>query len=286
MAQTTGKPAYPGAGVVTALILLASMALSPSALAETAHKLTIGGTGSAMASMQLLADAFVKSHPDYSVQVLPSLGSGGGIQAVAQGKIDIAVSARALKEKEQAKPISATEYARTPIVFVTHQDTAATNVTIDQLPHFYSGRADWPDGTRMRLIMRPVGEADIDLLRGISGEMKAAIDSATARHELFVAMDDQANAEALESTPGSFGLSTLAQVTSEKRKVKLLSLDGVAGTVETMKAGRYPYSKSLYTVTNREASAEVRNFIDFMMSPAGRELLIEAGHQVDLASGS
>ena len=285
MSGVMRSAAFSGVRAMTAVAVFASVAIVTPAKADHPHSVVIGGTGTALGGMQLLAKAFVKSHPDYDVRVLPSLGSGGGIRAVSAGKIDIALSARPLKKKEQGKPITATEYARTPIVFGTRHDTKTSDVTRDQLATIYSGDTDWSDGTRLRLIMRPVGESDIKLLGGISEEVKTAVMAATKRPELFVAMNDQDNASALESTPGSFGLTTVAQVTTEERKVKLLTLDGVAGTVEGLKNKTYPYFKRLFYVTRHDTSPVIKAFIDFMRSPAGQDILVSSGHLVVDADG-
>ncbi len=85
------------AGVLMATAIMGFGA--PSAgLAET---LKIGGTGGALGTMQILGRAFEKQHAGVSVEILPSLGSGGGIKAVLAGAIDIGLSARRLKAKER-----------------------------------------------------------------------------------------------------------------------------------------------------------------------------------------
>lgn len=63
----------------------------------------IGGSGDALATMQILGQAFNKTHPNVNVAIVPSLGSGGGIKAVLAGSIDLAISGRALKQAERAQ---------------------------------------------------------------------------------------------------------------------------------------------------------------------------------------
>ncbi len=68
-----------------------------------AATLKIGGTGAALGTMRILADQFVRKRPDISVVIPDSLGSGGGIKAVLAGALDIALSSRQLKPKEQKR---------------------------------------------------------------------------------------------------------------------------------------------------------------------------------------
>ena len=79
------------------VLLLSALSIS-SLLAE--ESLRIGGTGAALGTINLLANAYSEINPDTSVEVLPSLGSGGGIKALIGGRIDIALSTRPASKEE------------------------------------------------------------------------------------------------------------------------------------------------------------------------------------------
>jgi ABC-type phosphate transport system substrate-binding protein len=57
-----------------------------------------------------------------------------------------------------------------------------------------------------------------------------------------------------------------------------LTLDGVEPTAANGAAGRYPHVKRFFYITRTEASADVRRFIAFVNSPAGRDILARTGH--------
>ena len=61
--------------------------------AGLAESLKIGGTGGDLGTIKQICKAFQKSHAGVTVDVLPSLGSGGGIKAVLAGAIDIGLNA-------------------------------------------------------------------------------------------------------------------------------------------------------------------------------------------------
>ena len=237
---------------LTAAALIAVAAgLAPAQAAET---LRIGGTGSALGGIQRLADAFARQHPDIDVIVLPSLGSGGGIKALIAGKIELCVSARALKAEEEDAGLFEREYASTPAGLCHAPDTAADGVTLAQVERVYRGDlATWPDGSRLRLVMRPASEADTEFLRTLSPAMDKAIDAAIDRDDLFVAINDQDNAKALEDIRGSLGMISVGQMLSENRALKPLTLDGKAGTVAALSAGTYPHAKHLYVMVRLRA---------------------------------
>ncbi len=261
--------------VAAALVALAT-GLAPAQAAET---LRIGGTGSALGGIQRLADTFRSQHPDIDVVVLPSLGSGGGIKALIAGKIELCVSAQPLNADEAATGLVERQYARTPSVFATRLDTAANGVTLEQMTSVYRGdTTTWPDGSRLRLVMRPAAEADTALLRNMSPEMDAAIEVAINRKNLFVAINDQDNAKALEDIPGSVGLIAVGQLRSEKRALKPLTIDGLAGTPESLRDGTYPYAKGLYLMVGPNPSPAAQAFAAFLASAEGGQILNEAGY--------
>jgi phosphate transport system substrate-binding protein len=125
--------------------------------------------------------------------------------------------------------------------------------------------------------VRPASEVDTALLRKLSPEMNRAVDIAIGRDDLFVAINDQDNAKALEGIRGSLGLISVGQALSEGRALKLLMLDGKAGTIETLRDGTYPYAKQLYVMVGSEPSPPVAAFLAFLFSAEGARRLTESG---------
>ncbi len=72
---------------------------------------------------------------------------------------------------------------------------------------------------------------------------------------------------------------------AKKRKVKFLSLDGVAPSKENIAAGKYPLFRPLYLAVNKKnASPETRKFIEFALSPEGQAVIAQQG-TVNLEEG-
>ena len=102
-----------------ALACLAVSTLSGVSLAAAAETLLIGGTGGALGTMQRLINAYRLRHPERRVALVSaSLGTGGAMRALADGRLGIALAGRALTEREQAFGFRAFPYARTPLAFV------------------------------------------------------------------------------------------------------------------------------------------------------------------------
>lgn len=259
-------------------VVFASSLAPAFALAE---EVKIGGTGGALATMRILADAYQKTHPEVKLTVLPSLGSSGGIKAILAGSIQIAVSARPLKASEASLGVSAVECGRTPFVFAVPSKTAIDAITEKDVVEIYSGgRNRWPDGTRIRVVLRPVGDFDSEMVKSISPEVRRAKLAAEGRPGMLFAVNDQEAAESIEKTQGAFGTSTLAQIFTEQRALKVLRFNGVPPSAKAVADGSYPYYKPLLIVTGPEAPASAREFIAFVRSAAGREILVRAGYSV------
>ncbi|WP_426173557.1 substrate-binding domain-containing protein [Massilia sp. TWR1-2-2] len=260
-----------------AVIGLLALALANPARAET---IKVGGTGAALGTLHRLGDAFERLHPEHRIVEVPSLGSSGGLKALAVGAIALAVSGRELTAQETQAGLQSVRYGSTPFAFAAHPGTPDIALSKARLADIYAGRQlTWPNGQPIRLVIRPRTEGDTALLRTISPAMDLAVDQALARRGMVVAVTDTDSADQLEKYPHSLGSTTLALVSSEQRQIKLLAIDGIAPSVEALVNGSYPYVKHLHVVVASNASPATRQFLQFMLSTQGRDILRALGHQ-------
>lgn len=272
-------------GVVSVALLLM---VGPVAQAQ-AENIRIGGTGFGLGVMKILAATFEQSHPRANIEVIPSLGSTGGIKALLQGALDVAISGRPLNETERARGIGAREIAQTPFVFVVNAKVSSEAISLQELEDIYGGvPRTWSDGTRIRPVLRPETDTTTEMLRSLSAGMHQALTHAMSREGMLRATTDQESAEAVEETPGALASSTLTQVYSEQRRVKILAFNGVRPSGKSLRDGTYPLSLPIYLVTPLKPREMVRQFLDFISSEAGREILMENGNRVvpDAASAT
>ena len=252
-------------------------------LPAAAEQIRIGGTGSGVGGMRLLAEAFMRAEPGVEVTVLPALGSPGGISALIAGKLEVAVANRAPNPKElgEAAPIAlpTVKYARTPFVMVVHKDLGVTELNASQLAALYAdGPATYPNGKRARPVLRLTDSTDTNLLKSIAPEVATAVDQASARRGMLNANNDSESADMAASVPGAISMSTLAQIESERRPLVALTIDGKQPSLANLEAGSYPYFKTLYSATRSDASPATRRFAEFVGSAAARKLLEAHGH--------
>ena len=264
--------------VILSLVLAASACLA-SWTASAGETLKIGGVGSSMGSMELLGAAFEDLHPGAKVMVLQSLGSGGGIMAVAKGAVDIAIAGRPLKEEERRLGLTATEFAKTPVVFAVKTGNALSGLSRADLIAMIKGDVTtWPDGRRARAVLRPVSDAETMIIKEAAPDVGLAIERAITPGGMIVSLTAQDAADAIEKIPGAFGISTLSLIRSEKRPLKILSFDGILPDPENTANGSYPFVMTYSMLTKPEPPEVVRDFVDFVRSAAGRRILEESGN--------
>jgi phosphate transport system substrate-binding protein len=272
-------------GPVASLLSAALAALLiglPVSSARAADAVRISGSGSGLGGMELLAQAFMREHPDHLVEVLPTTGSRGGVAAVLAGALELAVANRPPTAAQMAeRALVVTEYARSPLVVVVHRELGVTALTSAHLAALFGeGAQTYSNGKRARPVLRGIDTADFAVIKTISPAVAAAFEGAAARRGMLVAATDSEAADMAERVPGAFAFITLAQLATERRPLIALPLDGRVPSTANLVSGTYPYFKTLYLVSRADAAAPVRQFIAFVGSPAGRRLLEAHGHLV------
>jgi len=258
------------------------MVMPTAAKPET---LTIGGSSAGLGTLQLLAAGFARIAPGVSVSFVPNLGSSGGVKALAAGALELAVTSHRLTPEEAGLGLVGVEYGKNPFGVVTAMPGPAGFTSLAELAEVYAGqRQTWPDGTPIRLVMFPRNGSDSLQLEAFSPAMKQAVQTALARPGILVRSSDSAAADAVESIPGALGTNTVALISSEKRKLRMLPINGVVPSAKTIADGTYPYFKSMVLVYKRPANEAVVRFLAFVASAQGRQILLDSGHSV--ASGN
>ena len=265
-----------GSRFVAILTILAFLA--PAVFAE--ETIRVSGTGAAIGGMKLLGKAFGKKHPGVKLNVFPSIGSAGGIKALNAGKLDIAVSARRLRDEEKVPGIVEKPYAKSPFIFAASSFNPTDGLSVSEIQDIYAGRkTTWPDGKRIFLVLRPAADAFTGFLEKLSPGMKDAVESSKRRPGMFTGITDQDAADQIERIPGSFGVTSYSLVASEKRDIKPLAVDGISPVGKYGANEKYPYSMTLYLVYVKDrTTAAIENFLEYIDSKEGKEILRRNGH--------
>jgi len=246
-----------------------------------AKQIIIGGTGNALGTITKLAEEYQKITPGVEVLVLPSIGSSGAIKAVPAGKIDIGLSARPFKETEFTNGATASEYARSPTVIAVSNQLLINDVTVQDLIDIYTGKlTQWSTGELIRPILRQADDGNTKQLEALSDELKKALRIAEKNPEFLFAATDQETVTKIEKIPGSFAVTALSLILSEKRELHALSLDGVEPSVENGLASKYPMVKHFYFILPKKIPTHVSDFLNYAASPKGKAIFEKYGNYV------
>lgn len=278
-----GRSGRPGYAVSLGALLLATAALLPASEVRS-ETVRVGGTGSALAVMRQLGEAYRQTDPQFNLVIVPNLGGSGGLRALAEGALDAAFATRELTEAERGAGMAAREYGRTPIVLATGR-ASMPGFTRQQVADIYAARLDqWSDGTPIRLVLRPASDIDAQTLARMSPAIATAQAAALARPGMLVAVTDQDAANDIARLPGGLGTTSLALILAENRPLWMIPIDGVTPSAKALADGSYPYAKSMYIVTKGAPPEGLRKFIEFIFSPRGRALLEKNGHHTGSAA--
>jgi phosphate transport system substrate-binding protein len=271
---------FQGHMLIKACLGLLSAVLSVGALAAgspaSSGILRVGGSGAVSESLRQMGPVF-EAETGIVLEVVPSLGTSGANAAVADRVLGISLSGRDLKTKEIARGLRVAAVFRTPFGLATSR-SAPQNLRSGEIAQLYQAdKPMWPDGLPILIVLRPANQSDDTVLRELFPGMADALERVHKRSDLSLAATSQANADMGEKTKGSLVGASLTQVTTEKRNLRFVSIDGVAPSLESLENGSYPYGKGIYLVVPSVVSPEAAAFVAFLARPMGESLMRKAG---------
>ena len=258
------------------IALAAVMAMSLAACGGNdglSGKVATDGSTSMQKVIMSLKETFAGENAGVEVTYNPT-GSGSGITAVAEGRCDIGLSSRALKDAEKEQGLVGTVLAYDGIAVIVNPENTVEDLTVEQIAAIYTGEiTNWSEvggiDAEIVLIGREAGSGT----RGGFEEIVGVEDVCLYRQELTSTGDV---ITAVSQNPGAIGYASLASV---KDTVKAIKVGGVAPSEETVKDETYAIQRPFVLVTKEgvELSETAKAFFDFITSEAAREVITAAG---------
>ncbi len=257
--------------------LVMAAAVVGSMLAGCAQKLsgTVATDGSTSMEKVIgaLGEAFMEQNDGVTFTYNPT-GSGSGIQAVQEGRCDIGLSSRDLKDEEAASGLTATVLAYDGIAVIVHPDNPVADLDVETIAKLYTGEiANWKDvggsDAPVVLIGREAGSGTRDGFESVTGTK----DKCQYRQELT----STGNViTAVAQNPDAIGYASLASLDDS---IRALTVGGVAPSEETVKDGSYAIQRPfvLVTKTDTKLSDAAQAFFDFATSADASALISKAG---------
>ena len=252
--------------------ILAISLLAGCGRTETADSVATDGSTSMEKVIGALGEAF-QNETGIGFTYNPT-GSGSGIKAVLEGRCDIGLSSRELKDEEKADGLNATVLAYDGIAIIVHPENPVADLSIETIARIYTGEiTNWSEvggnDAEIVLIGREAGSGTRDGFESITDTE----DACKYRQELTSTGDVITT---VAQNPDAIGYASVASV---KDTVKAVTVDGVAPIEETIKDGSYVVQRPfvLVTKTNTELSEAAQKFFDYITSADANEIISAAG---------
>jgi phosphate transport system substrate-binding protein len=212
-----------------------------------------------------------------------------GYEMLAEGKTDIFFGAKPSKAQseyanELGKEFVLTQVGTEAFVFFVHKNNPITNLTTEQIKGIYSGEiTNWKDvgGKDEKIVayQRNEGSGSQSMLQRFMGDTPIMEAPTEQVNDMMVGIINQV--ADYRSSTASIGFSFRYYVEGiiKNPEIKLVSIDGIAPTIENIKNGTYPIITSLYAVTTDDQTNEnVQLLIDWVLSEEGQKIIEETGY--------
>ena len=250
-----------------------SAAPATEAPAELSGTVATDGSTSMEKVIGALGEAFMEQNKSVTFTSNPT-GSGSGITAVGEGRCDIGLSSRALKDDEKASGLKETVLALDGIAVIVNPANPVSDLDVETIAKIYTGEiTNWKEvggnDAEIVLIGREAGSGTRDGFESITDTK----DSCKYRQELTSTGDVITT---VSTNPDAIGYASLAAL---KDNVKALTVGGIAPTEDTVKDGSYVIQRPFVLVTKdgAELSTAAQAFFDYATSADAADLIAAAG---------
>ena len=250
-----------------------SAAPATEAPAELSGTVATDGSTSMEKVIGALGEAFMEQNKGVTFTYNPT-GSGSGITAVGEGRCDIGLSSRALKDDEKASGLKETVLALDGIAVIVNPANPFSDLDVETIAKIYTGEiTNWKEvggnDAEIVLIGREAGSGTRDGFESITDTK----DSCKYRQELTSTGDVITT---VSTNPDAIGYASLAAL---KDNVKALTVGGIAPTEDTVKDGSYVIQRPFVLVTKDgvELSTAAQAFFDYATSADAADLIAAAG---------
>jgi len=204
-------------------------------------------------------------------------GSGKGVQALIEGKVDLAGASRPLKPEEKKAGLSATTIGYDAIAVFVHKSNPVKNLTKEQLKGIFTGKIkNWKEVGGKNAPIVPNTEIIAGKRATIEMFQEHVMDGAQYGKfkEIDLPRDQIVELSKQENGICSVSLGLLASLSKEERaKVKPISVAGSEPSEKNVQSGAYLISRPLLLVTKGLAKGETKDFISFVLSPEGQSIV-------------
>jgi phosphate transport system substrate-binding protein len=234
------------------------------------------GGGGALDAVRPLTAAFNAQHPTVIWQGFDDVGSDAGVSLTVSGNVDLGFISRDLRPAEKGTvetiPVGA---SGTGVGVNTTNNVKA--LTKDQVAKIFTGQiTDWKDvggaPGKIRVLLR---EPESSTRSAFESYFFGSTKPVYSKDAIEVFQIDE-TLKALSSFKDSIGMMTMNAKAFSTADVRMLAIDNIAATRDTLANGTYPIRRPLYFVAHTDSAKvkpTVKAFLDFVKGPEGQKIL-------------
>lgn len=261
------------AGILVAFLVAAGCVGGQPSDSSVSQQITVTGSTTVLPIAEKAREAFEDEYPSARIMVSGG-GSSVGIKAVGEGTADIGMTSRDLKPEEVAgyPGIVRHHVADDAILLIVHPENTVDRLTLDGARGIYNGTyTNWNQvgGSDRQIVV--VGRDSASGTREFFSEYVLEKEDFTKTQEEF--NSNGGIQQKVSRTPGAIGYVGLGY--TEGVKALSLDIDGTAvePTLENITGKNYPLSRPLFMLTNGEPDGLARQYLDFIMSTEGQQIV-------------
>lgn len=212
-----------------------------------------------------------------------------GYELLAQKKTDVFFGAYPSKEQIAYAEECGTEFIYTPIgheafVFFVHKDNPINNLTTQQIKDIYSGKiTNWKEvgGNDEEIVayQRNEGSGSQSMLKRFMGDTPIMDAPSEQVNDMMAGIIEQVADYRSKTSSIGFSFRYYVEGIIKNPDIKIISIDGIAPTVDNIKSETYPIITKLYAVsTANEENSNVQILIDWILSEEGQRIIEETGY--------
>lgn len=241
---------------------------------QTSQQSTVSTDGSTSMEKVIgyLSESYMEDNKNVKVTYNPT-GSGAGIQAASEGRCDIGLSSRDLKDDEK-QTLTQTVVAIDGIAIIVNPQNKIEDLTVEQIGKIYTGEiTNWKE----------VGGEDHPIVligREAASGTRDGFESITkTKDKCKYTQELTSTGDVIQTVSGNENAIGYASLASVKDSVKVLKVEGVTPSKDTIQNGSYKIQRNFVLVTKKDGklSDEAQKFFDFATSAQADDLIEKAG---------
>lgn len=185
--------------------------------------------------------------------------------------------------KRMGKELKLTPIGKEAFVFFANSKNPVDSLTVDEIKGIYAGEiTNWKEvgGKKkaIRAFQRPEDSGSQTALQMFMGDTPIMDPPVEDIASLMGTIVDQVSDYKNYNNAIGYTFRYYSTEMVQSSNIRLLKVDGVEPTVETIRSGEYPITNEFYAITAGTENPHVQELIDWIVSAQGQEIVEKTGY--------